>query len=76
MLTEREKRGEKLKENIRRLRLAAGMTQNEVAEVLGYASGNIVTRWESGERKPPSDKLPALAAALHCSINDLFEAAQ
>lgn len=63
-----------MKENIKRLRLAAGMTQNELADVLGYASGNIVTMWESGERKPPSDKLPSLAAALHCTINDLFAA--
>ena len=61
-----------MKENIKRLRLAARLTQNEVAEALGYASGNIVTMWESGERKPPSDKLPALAAALNCTINDLF----
>ena len=62
-----------MKENIKKLRLACGKSQLEVAEAMGYSNNSIVSMWESGERKPPSDKLPALAAALNCTINDLFE---
>ena len=61
-----------MKEKIKELRKAAGLTQQELAEMTGYKSNTAVAFWESGERLPPSDKLPALAAALHCTINDLF----
>lgn len=61
-----------MKEKIRARREAAGLTQGEVAARMGYQSASIVTLWESGERKPPSDKLPQLARILGCSIDDLF----
>ena len=56
-----------LKDNIRRLRTRAEMTQAEVANALGY------TMWETGDRKPPSDLIPKIAEVLHCTINDLYE---
>lgn len=62
-----------MKEAIRSLREAAGLTQVELAAELGYQSSSIVTMWESGDRKVPSDKLPQLARILGCTINDLFE---
>ena len=61
-----------LKENIRKRRLDAGMTQAEVANALGYTS-SAVTMWESGDRKPPSDLIPKLAQTLRCEITDLFK---
>lgn len=57
---------------IRRLRKKAGLTQAELAKAMGYNSPTIVTMWESGDRKPPSDKLPQLAKTLECSIDELF----
>lgn len=62
-----------MKNQIRKLRIERGLTQGQVAKELGYHSVSIITMWESGERKPPSDKLPALAKVLSCSICDLFE---
>lgn len=62
-----------MKEAIRSLREAAGLTQVELAAELGYQSSSIVTMWESGDRRVPSDKLPQLARILGCTINDLFD---
>lgn len=59
--------------SIRELREKAGLTQAQVASSLGYASASAITMWESGERKPPSDKLPELSRLLHCTIDELFE---
>ena len=61
-----------MKEQIRALRIKSGLSQTEIAMELGYGSGAIVTMWESGARKPPSDKLPALAKILNCTIDDLY----
>ena len=61
-----------MKDTIRQLRLRERMTQLELAQKMGYSSPTIVCMWESGDRKPPSDKLPDLARALNCSIGELF----
>ena len=58
---------------IKELREEAGLTQTDLAEGLGYRSRALIAMWESGQRKPPSDKLPKLAKILNCSINDLFK---
>lgn len=64
-----------MKENIKMLRNKAGLTQEQLSEALGYRTSSIVAMWESGERKPPSDKLPLLASILHCKIGELFSEA-
>lgn len=57
---------------IRELRQSAHMTQKELAEQMGYKFYSIVSMWESGERKPPSDLLPQLASVLGCTVDELF----
>ncbi len=57
---------------IRTLRKAAGISQAELAQSLGYGQPNICA-WERGRSQPPTDMLPALARALGCTIDDLFE---
>lgn len=57
---------------IRELRQAAHMTQKELAEQMGYKFDSIVSMWESGDRKPPSNLLPQLAKALGCTVDELF----
>jgi len=57
---------------IRELRKKADMTQIRVAESLGYKSASIITMWESGQRKPPSDKLRELAKLFNCTVDDLL----
>ncbi len=61
-----------MREEIRHHRESAKLTQGSVATQMGYKSASIVTMWESGERKPPSNKLPQLARILGCTIDDLF----
>ncbi|MCI9626491.1 MAG: helix-turn-helix transcriptional regulator [Clostridia bacterium] len=48
------------------------ITQSQLAERLGVSQANI-SQWENGEAFPRADKLPALAEALNCTIDDLFE---
>ena len=59
---------------LRELRLKAGKTQSELAQNLGV-DRSAVGHWESGDAKPSSDKIPAIAAALGCTIDALFAAA-
>ena len=61
---------------IRELRQSAHMTQKELAEQMGYKFESIVSMWESGERKPPSDLLPRLANVLGCTVDELFTKSQ
>lgn len=65
-----QKRGENVKE-IKRRREARGMKQVELADALGVSQPTIVT-WESAEGYPPSRFLPALAAVLGCTIDELY----
>ena len=57
---------------IKELRLAAELTQGQLAEIMGVAQ-STVAGWEDGSY-PPAKKLPALAKALGVSsINDLYK---
>ncbi len=57
---------------IRELREAAGLTQSALALRVGV-SRQAVNQWESGINWPSSQILPDLAAALGCTIGDLYE---
>ncbi len=52
-------------------RIAAGLTQEQLAALMGV-SYQAVGKWERGEGYPAAAQLPALAAALHCSIDELY----
>ena len=58
--------------NIRTLRRAANMSQDQLAEVLKVTQG-AVYQWEAGLTMPHASKLPAIADALHCSIEDILK---
>lgn len=55
-----------------RLRRDRGMTQGQLADKVGCYAKDI-SRWESGERRPASKSLHALANALGCTIDELME---
>ena len=57
---------------IRNLRVGQGMTQHKLANELKLKSKSTVSMWENGERTPSASMLPRIAAALNCTINDLF----
>ena len=59
-----------LKENIKKARLNAGLTQLEVAEKLGLAQAQY-TRWENGGRNPRDETVDKLAEIFGISIDYL-----
>ncbi|MBD2700097.1 LexA family transcriptional regulator [Spirosoma sp. BT702] len=61
-----------LPEMIKSLRLAKGLTQGQLAAVvgLGYQS---VQKWETGRGRPTTAQLPSVARALGVSINELIQ---
>ena len=56
---------------IRARRKARRLTLDELGARLG-CSGVAVGMWERGETIPTADKLPEIAAALGCTIDDLY----
>ena len=56
---------------IRKMRLAAGLTQEELAAKV-KVNQTAVSQWERGSALPSSDKLPEIAEALRCTIDELY----
>ena len=59
-----------LKDNIKKARLDAGLTQIEVAEKLGVAQAQY-TRWENGGRNPKDETVEKLAEIFDTSFEIL-----
>ena len=59
---------------IRARRKAAGLTLQELAARIGVTQ-QAVGMWERGETLPAADRLPDIARALECSIDELYSAA-
>ena len=54
------------------MRIKANISQKNLADAMNVSPA-VVCQWESGACMPRADKLPALAAALGCTVDDLFE---
>lgn len=61
-----------LYENIRSRRIALKMTQQELAQKLGYKSTSTIAKIESGVNDIPQAKLSAFADALNTTPADLM----
>ena len=57
--------------NIKALRLRHGITQSELAHRLNV-NQEIISRYETGLRQPPSHRLPLIARALGVEVGELF----
>ncbi len=57
-----------------RLRIAAGMSQRQLAEHLSTISEPGIHRWETGRTRPSVDILPKLAAILGTTVESLVQA--
>lgn len=57
--------------NIRRLRIKANLTQEELALEVGVTQGSVA-QWESGATCPAFNKISKIAKALHCTPNDIL----
>ena len=60
-----------LSDNIKKVRLARGMTQREAAELLGVTS-SVYSRYETGNRIPPLDMFEKMADVLDVSCDYLL----
>lgn len=58
--------------NLKRLRMAKNLTQEQAAETLGV-SAQSVSRWECGTTLPDVTMLPAIAALYCVTIDDLYK---
>ena len=58
--------------NIKEAREKAGFTQQDLADELGV-SQSTVAMWETQKSLPRTDKLPALAKILGCTIDELLK---
>lgn len=56
---------------IKRLRKAKGLSQNELAEVL-HVTAQSVSKWESDTSYPDINQLPAIASFFGITIDELF----
>lgn len=54
------------------MRKRAKLKQQELADLLNVER-STVAKWEIGAAYPRASQLPALAKALQCSIDDLYE---
>lgn len=63
---------ENLGRMLRRLRLAAGLTQAEVAAIVG-CDQRAVSHWEVGGRVPSVTYLAAIARAFNLDVHDLID---
>lgn len=60
-----------LAENIRFLRKKQHMSQNDLANVLGYRSFTTVQKWESGDAEPPLATLMRMTELFGVDLNSL-----
>ena len=60
-----------LSENIKRLRLEKGLTQENLSEFLGVTSQSV-SNWERGETYPDITMLPEIAGFFKVSVDELL----
>lgn len=58
--------------NIKLARLSAGLSQKELADIIGV-SGVSVWKWENNLALPHPRRLKAVADALHTTVEKLLE---
>lgn len=61
-----------LSKNLKYLRLKNHLSQNEIAEMLGYKSFTTIQKWESGDSEPMVKVVRKLADYYKVNINDLI----
>lgn len=67
-----ERRKMNIHENLKNARKATGITQKELAEIIGVHQKDI-SRWENGERTPSIEAFAGICKALKISADILLE---
>lgn len=60
-----------LAKNIKYLRKSHNLSQEDLANKLGYKSFTTIQKWESGVAEPPIGKVRKIADLFNVNINDL-----
>ena len=60
-----------INDELKRLRLEKGLTQVQLAEVLGVSQSTIAS-WENGKRRPDLEFLPTIAHFYGVSVSELY----
>jgi transcriptional regulator with XRE-family HTH domain len=63
----------KIAKLLKKSRVEAGLTQNEVAQALGYTSPQFISNWERGLCNPPLENLGKLVELYDMSSQELIE---
>lgn len=56
---------------LRKRRMAAGLTQEQAAELLGV-SQSTVCQWETGRTNPRINMFPTIAQLYGCQVEDIW----
>lgn len=59
-------------EKIRAARMARGLTQVQLAKMIGEKSGTVINNWECANSRPAIDKVANICQALHITPDFLF----
>ena len=63
---------QKTGENIRSLRLKAGLTVRDLQQVFGFNAPQAIYKWECGASLPTVDNLVILSSALHVKLDGIL----
>lgn len=61
-----------LGDNIKKLRTSRGMTQQQLADLVGVKSYTTITKWESGDNSPRGGELVSLSNLFNVSVDALL----
>ena len=59
-------------QQIRKLRLAAGLTVRDLQEIFGFATPQAIYKWQRGTAMPTIDNLVTLSVVLGVAIDDII----
>ena len=59
-------------ENLRHARTERGLSQEQLAKLIGVKSGSVIYNWESCTARPDIDKIFKICEVLQISANYLF----
>lgn len=65
---------EKPYRELTKLRLRLGLTQEQLAERMGIMAAHTISLWENGHDTPVATRIPALAAALEVTTDEVIAA--
>ena len=59
-------------QNIKNLRVAAGISVRDLQEILGFTNPQAIYKWQNGDSLPSIDNLVILAAVLGVTIDEIL----